>query len=116
MGSSGKKKTTMAKLARETRLRERRVSKQAKKDARKLASAEHVDSPHGTPEAAAAAGVTAAGATAGVSDKDLALRRLRESPDEELAVFEDRLRQDALAEGASELELREAQSGHPGHG
>ncbi len=39
MGSSGKKKTTMAKLARENRLRERRLIKQAKKDARKHASA-----------------------------------------------------------------------------
>jgi phage gp29-like protein len=37
MGSKGKKKTTMAKLARESRLRERRVHKQAKKDARKRA-------------------------------------------------------------------------------
>ncbi len=37
MGSSGKKKTTFAKLARETRLRERRLEKQAKKDARKRA-------------------------------------------------------------------------------
>jgi len=35
MASSGKKKTTMAKLARESRLRERRLDKQAKKDARK---------------------------------------------------------------------------------
>jgi hypothetical protein len=38
MASRGKKKTTMAKLAREHRLRERRVEKKAKKDARKLAS------------------------------------------------------------------------------
>lgn len=38
MGSSGKKKTTMAKLARESRLRERRLDKQARKDARKQAS------------------------------------------------------------------------------
>jgi hypothetical protein len=38
VGSSGKKKTTMAKLARENRLRERRLNKQAKKDARKQAS------------------------------------------------------------------------------
>ncbi len=37
MGSSGKKKTTFAKLARESRLRERRLEKQAKKDARKRA-------------------------------------------------------------------------------
>lgn len=46
MASSSKKKTTMAKLNREARLRERRVIKQAKKDARKLASSEgRVDSP-----------------------------------------------------------------------
>jgi hypothetical protein len=35
MASNGKKKTTMAKLTRESRLRERRADKQAKKDARK---------------------------------------------------------------------------------
>jgi len=35
MASSGKKKTTMAKLQRESRLRERRMDKQARKDARK---------------------------------------------------------------------------------
>jgi hypothetical protein len=38
MASRGKKKTTMAKLTRETRLRERRIDKQARKDARKQAS------------------------------------------------------------------------------
>jgi hypothetical protein len=38
MSSSGKRKTTFAKLARESRLRERRIEKQAKKDARKRAS------------------------------------------------------------------------------
>ena len=48
--------------------------------------------------------------------KDFALRRLRESPDEELALFEDTLRPDALRRGATEQELRQAQSGHPGHG
>ena len=47
MGSSGKKKTTMAKLTRESRLRERRLNKQAKKDARKQASSDHADSPGG---------------------------------------------------------------------
>ena len=36
--ASSKKKTTFAKLARESRLRERRLDKQARKDARKLAS------------------------------------------------------------------------------
>ncbi|MBV8710429.1 MAG: hypothetical protein JOY56_01530 [Solirubrobacterales bacterium] len=35
MASSGKKKTTFAKLAREQKLRERRRDKQARKDARK---------------------------------------------------------------------------------
>ncbi len=35
MASRGKKKTTMAKLARESRLRERRQEKKAKKDARR---------------------------------------------------------------------------------
>lgn len=39
MSSRGKKKTTMAKLSRESRLRERRLDKQAKKDARKQAPA-----------------------------------------------------------------------------
>ena len=38
MASRGKKKTTFAKLAREGRLRERRIEKQAKKEARKRAS------------------------------------------------------------------------------
>ncbi len=38
MASHGKKKTTMAKLAREHKLRQRRLDKQAKKDARKHAS------------------------------------------------------------------------------
>ncbi len=38
MASGGKKKTTMAKLNRESKLRERRLDKQARKDARKLAA------------------------------------------------------------------------------
>ena len=40
MGSSGKKRTTMAKLNREHKLRERRIDKQARKDARKQAAAD----------------------------------------------------------------------------
>ena len=40
MASRGKKKTTMAKLNREARLRERRFEKQARKDARKRAPAD----------------------------------------------------------------------------
>jgi hypothetical protein len=39
MGSSGKKRATMAKLNREQRLLERRRDKQAKKNARKQAAA-----------------------------------------------------------------------------
>jgi hypothetical protein len=45
MASTGKRKTTMAKLTRESRLRERRVEKQARKRARKLAAADEQDQP-----------------------------------------------------------------------
>jgi hypothetical protein len=45
MASSGKQKTTMAKLMRESKLRERRLEKQAKKAARKQASAHDPDRP-----------------------------------------------------------------------
>jgi len=45
MASSGKKKTTMAKLTRERTLRERRLNKKAKKDARKLNPSDDLDSP-----------------------------------------------------------------------
>jgi hypothetical protein len=38
MSSRGKKKTTMAKLSREARLRERRAEKQARKEARRAAA------------------------------------------------------------------------------
>jgi len=38
MASRGKAKTTFAKLARESKLRERRAEKQARKEARKRAS------------------------------------------------------------------------------
>lgn len=40
MASSGKRKTTMAKLARESKLRERRAEKKAKMRARRQAAAE----------------------------------------------------------------------------
>ncbi len=177
MASSGKKKTTFAKLAREARLRERRLTKQAKKDARKQAPSESLDSTEGAlsatttegaeqaPEQAAldtesplpegrpaAHDLTAEKAvkhlfpkeaadavryeakeqreTAGaagrapeddaeqpdVSAKEFALRRLREAPDEALSLFEGRLREGALAAGATEQELRDAQSGRQGHG
>ncbi len=48
MASNGKKKTTMAKIQRENRVRERRADKQARKEARKLAA---VSEPVATSEA-----------------------------------------------------------------
>jgi hypothetical protein len=48
MASSGKKKTTMAKLMRESRLRERRLDKQARKDARKRNPGQFEDQPDDT--------------------------------------------------------------------
>jgi hypothetical protein len=48
LASSGKRKTTMAKLNRERRLLERRLEKQAKKDARKRASAHPAEEPSDT--------------------------------------------------------------------
>jgi len=42
MASSAKKKTTMAKLTRENAVRERRLRKQARKDARKQAAADEL--------------------------------------------------------------------------
>ena len=52
MASSGKKKTTMAKLTRESKLRERRLDKQAKKEARKNAPAHDPDAAGDTLDAA----------------------------------------------------------------
>ena len=46
MASSAKKRTTMAKLNRENKLRERRRDKQARKDARKQAAAEQAMCAH----------------------------------------------------------------------
>jgi hypothetical protein len=40
MASGGKRKTTMAKLTRESKLRERRLDKQARREARKHAPAD----------------------------------------------------------------------------
>lgn len=45
MASSSKKKTTFAKLNRENKLRERRLDKQARKDARKAEAAARRDAP-----------------------------------------------------------------------
>ncbi len=137
MASGGKKKTTMAKFARENRLRERRVDKQARKDARKQAASDRTTAPEETvPAEAPESGASAAAGdlpdsdsnetvraflNVGVApsdprDKEVALSRLRYSPDDELAVFEGRLRDDALDAGASEEEMRQAQRDHPGHG
>jgi hypothetical protein len=48
LASTGKRKTTRAKLDRERKLLERRHAKQAKKDARKRAAAEQEASPSDT--------------------------------------------------------------------
>jgi hypothetical protein len=45
IASTGKRKTTMAKLNRERRLLERRLEKKARKDARKRAAAEGLTAP-----------------------------------------------------------------------
>jgi len=93
MASGGKKKTTMAKLNRESRLRERRAEKQAKKDARKRASVEWKAAQRrgggcvarGGPESEAGAPLTSADAVdprAGVT----ALDRLPDGSDENLPV------------------------------
>lgn len=150
MGSSGKKKTTMAKLARENRLRERRLNKQAKKDARKQTSSDHPDAREVPLEGGTAQSISdpmlaahepavqapasdEQAATSGYTDeavhafrrvdpeptdpraKEVALRRLRDAPDEELEVFEGKLQASALEAGATEQEMRNAQRDHPGH-
>lgn len=129
MGSSGKKKTTMAKLAREHRLRERRSIKEAKKEARKQVASDQVEqvmgdpldeaiaerTPPGVVEPPASAGEQVRGEPSGPHEKDAALERLRDASDEELAVFETNLRADALGAGATESEMRAAQRDHPGH-
>jgi hypothetical protein len=47
MASTGKKKTTMAKLNRESKLRERRAEKEARKRLRKLDAAHALSQPEG---------------------------------------------------------------------
>jgi hypothetical protein len=60
MGSNGKKKTTMSKLNRESRLRERRIEKQVRKDTRKLAPVEDTGQASDTPAGDAGDGGNAA--------------------------------------------------------
>ena len=50
MASSGKKRTTMAKLNRESKLRQKRVEKQARKTARKLAAEGGAADPRSYPD------------------------------------------------------------------
>jgi len=45
MGSNGKKRTTMAKLNRESKLRDKRIEKQMRKDARKAAASREAEPP-----------------------------------------------------------------------
>ena len=47
--------------------------------------------------------------------KETALQRLNDASDDVLAVFEQNLREDATAAGASEQEIRDAQAEHPEH-
>jgi hypothetical protein len=71
MASSGKKKTTMAKLTRESRLRERRLDKQARKNARKYAAAhpeEQSDTFSGETDLSAATGEIDLSAATGETD------------------------------------------------
>ena len=58
---AGKRKTTMAKLNRERKLRERRVEKQVKKNLRKKAAAEHSAQPANTPFTEEGSGGSSAG-------------------------------------------------------
>jgi transposase InsO family protein len=58
---AGKRKTTMAKLNRERKLRERRVEKQVKKTMRKRAAAEHAGQPSEAPTGDEDSGTSNAG-------------------------------------------------------
>jgi len=71
MASNAKKKTTMAKLNRERRLRERRAEKQAKKEAKKQASTAEFGSPGETTLFGESAEL-ASGEDAPASDEDAA--------------------------------------------
>jgi hypothetical protein len=74
--------------------------------------------PGDDPASAAEATPTSGRASRERSDprrKEVALLRLRDASDEQLAVFESRLQAHALEAGASEQEIREAQRDHPGH-
>jgi hypothetical protein len=89
MASSGKKKTTMAKLTRERRLRERRLDKQAKKDARKYAAA-HPEEFSDVPSGDVLTGDVGepAGPNAGEPAVEAAVQALPERPDPSLASLE----------------------------
>ncbi len=111
MGSSGKKKTTMAKLARENRLRERRLIKQAKKDARKHASASeqpgyaHVDADALDVDAEAPQGTEPRTDDGAVPD-DVAVLAVRDVAGEQPAALEAAPSQDAPEAAHLETPLR----------
>ena len=71
MASRGKKKTTMAKLTRESRLRERRLEKQIRKDDRKSAAADRREAGDSIDIAEDGYGVLAGEELAAVGDEQL---------------------------------------------
>jgi hypothetical protein len=73
-------------------------------------------SSRGDPEEARRAFLNVDAAPPDPRAKEAALLRLGDASDEELAVFEGKLRADAFAAGASEREIREVQRAHPEHG
>lgn len=120
MGSSGKKKTTMAKLARENRLRERRLIKQAKKDARKHASASEqsgyadVDAEAPDVDAQAPQGAEPRADDVAVP-QDVAVLTVRDLAGEQPAALEAAPSQDAPEGGEAEYAPRDAQRDHAEH-
>jgi hypothetical protein len=66
MASNAKKKTTMAKLNREAKLREKRIEKQVRKDARKRAAAAEAEAPETAPADEDGPAVEHAGPQAGL--------------------------------------------------
>jgi hypothetical protein len=84
MASSGKRKTTGAKLAREGRLRERRAIKKAKKDAKRLSPGDHSgDFLYGPPN------------PSGLPEIELEAEEAADSPDPAQAAVEDVVSADA---------------------
>jgi hypothetical protein len=72
VGSSGKKRTTMAKLNREVRLRDKRVEKQARKAARKLSAERDAVEAGSGPDEPGTAAVEPEGARHGAGEPESA--------------------------------------------